>query len=110
MRFLEIIPGERLVYDHGSDLNDDPNRFHVTITFDEQGDGKTDLTLRQFHPSKDRRDATIGFGAVELGYQTLGKLVEYLAGMTWLCIHEKRQATAGQTRFSKHWRIRRAVR
>ena len=46
---------------------------------DEQGDGKTVLTLRQFHPSKDRRDATIGFGAVELGYQTLGKLAEYLA-------------------------------
>ena len=79
MRFLEIIPGERLVYDHGSDLNDDPKRFHVTITFDEQGDGKTVLTLRQFHPSKDQRDATIGFGAVELGYQTLGKLAEYLA-------------------------------
>jgi uncharacterized protein YndB with AHSA1/START domain len=79
IRFLKIIPGERLVYDHGSDLNDDPNRFHVTITFDEQGDGKTVLTLRQFHPSKDRRDATIGFGAVELGYQTLGKLAEYLA-------------------------------
>ena len=79
IRFLEIIPGERLVYDHGSDLNDDPNRFHVTITFDEQADGKTVLTLRQFHPSKDRRDATIGSGAVELGYQTLGKLVEYLA-------------------------------
>lgn len=79
IRFLEIIPGERLVFDHGSDLNDDPKRFHVTITFDEQGDGKTVLTLRQFHPSKAQRDATIGFGAVELGYQTLGKLAEYLA-------------------------------
>jgi uncharacterized protein YndB with AHSA1/START domain len=79
IRFLEIIPGKRLVYDHGSDLNDDPHRFHVTITFDEQGDGKTVLTLRQFHPSKARRDTTIGFGAVELGYQTLDKLAAYLA-------------------------------
>jgi len=77
--FLEIIPGKRLVYDHGSDRDDDPNLFHVTITFDEQADGKTFLTLRQFHPSKDRRDAAIGFGAVELGYQTLDKLIAYLA-------------------------------
>jgi len=79
MRFLEIIPEERLVYDHGSDLDDDPSRFQMTITFDEQADGKTVLTLRQLHPSKDRRDATIGFGAVELGYQTLDKLAAFLA-------------------------------
>jgi uncharacterized protein YndB with AHSA1/START domain len=78
-RFLEIIPGERLVYDHGSDLNDDPKGFRVTITFDEQADGKTVLTLRQFHPSKDQRSAVIGFGAVEFGYQTLDKLAAYLA-------------------------------
>jgi uncharacterized protein YndB with AHSA1/START domain len=79
MTFLEIIPNEKLVLDHGSDQDDDPNRFHVTITFDQQSDGKTVLTLRQLHPSKTQRDATIGFGAVELGYQTLDKLAEYLA-------------------------------
>jgi len=79
MTFLEIIPNEKLVLDHGSDKDDDPNRFHVTITFDQQSDGKTVLTLRQLHPSKTQRDATIGFGAVELGYQTLEKLAEYLA-------------------------------
>jgi len=79
MTFLEIIPNEKLVLDHGSDKDDDPNRFHVTITFDEQSDGKTVLTLRQLHPSKAQRDATIGFGAVEFGYQTLEKLAEYLA-------------------------------
>ena len=79
LRFLEIVPGERLVYDHGSDLDDDPNRFRMTITFDEQADGKTVLTLRQLHPGKDRRAAVISFGAVELGYQTLAKLADYLA-------------------------------
>jgi uncharacterized protein YndB with AHSA1/START domain len=79
MTFLEIIPNEKLVFEHGSDIDDDPNRFHVTITFDQQSDGKTVLTLRQLHPSKARRDATIDFGAVELGYQTLDKLAEYLA-------------------------------
>jgi len=78
MTFLEIVPNEKLVLEHGSDQDDDPNRFHVTITFDQQSDGRTVLTLRQLHPSKTRRDATIGFGAVELGYQTLDKLSEYL--------------------------------
>jgi uncharacterized protein YndB with AHSA1/START domain len=79
MTFLEVIPNEKLVLNHGVDKDDDPNRFHVTITFDQQSDGRTVLTLRQLHPSKAQRDATIGFGAVELGYQTLDKLAEYLA-------------------------------
>jgi uncharacterized protein YndB with AHSA1/START domain len=80
MVFLEVTPNERLVLDHGRDIDDDPNRFKVTVTFDAQSDGKTILTLRQLHPSKAQRDGTIGFGAVELGYQTLAKLDEYLHG------------------------------
>ncbi len=76
--FLEIVPNERLVFDHGHDKDDDPGKFRVTITFDRQSDGKTVLTLRQLHPSKAQRDAGIGFGAVELGYQTLDKLAERL--------------------------------
>ena len=76
--FLEIKAPERLVYDHGSDMDNDPGRFRVTITFDLQGDGKTVVTLRQLHPSKERRAAVIGFGAVELGYQTLDKLAQHL--------------------------------
>ena len=79
MTFLEIIPNERLVLDHGSDKDDDPDRFRVTVTFDQQGDGKTILTLRQMHPNTARREFVIGFGAVELGYQTLDKLAAYVA-------------------------------
>ena len=76
--FLEIREPELLVFDHGADVDDDPGRFRVILTFDVQGDGKTVLTLRQLHPSKAQREATIGFGAVELGYQTLDKLEAYL--------------------------------
>lgn len=76
--FLKIEAPTLLVFEHGSDRDDDPNRFHVTLTFDTQGDGKTVLTLRQLHPTRAQREATIGFGAVELGYQTLDKLGEYL--------------------------------
>jgi hypothetical protein len=44
----------------------------------EQSDGKTVITLRQLHPTKAQRDAGIGFGAVEFGYQTLEKLAQHV--------------------------------
>jgi uncharacterized protein YndB with AHSA1/START domain len=76
--FLEIKAPELLVFDHGTDMDNDPSRFRVTITFDSQSDGKTVVTLRQLHPNKEQRAHVIGFGAVELGYQTLDKLAEHL--------------------------------
>jgi uncharacterized protein YndB with AHSA1/START domain len=79
MEFLEIVAPEYLVMNHGSDVDDDPGRFRLTITFDEQSDGKTVLTLRQLHPTEEQRKAGIGFGAVEMGYQTLEKLAIYVA-------------------------------
>jgi uncharacterized protein YndB with AHSA1/START domain len=76
--YLEVVPSERLVMDHGSDVDDDQTRFRVTITLDAQADGKTVLTLRQLHPSVEQRAAAIGFGAVELGLQTMQKLARHL--------------------------------
>lgn len=76
--YLEVVPGERLVLDHGHDTDDDPARFRVTLTFDEQVDGKTVLTLRQLHPTAELRAEKIGFGAVELGLQTMQKLARHL--------------------------------
>jgi uncharacterized protein YndB with AHSA1/START domain len=81
MVFLEIKAPELLVLDHGSDKDDDENRFRVTITFDEQSDKKTVVTMRQLHPSKERRDWAVGFGAVEIGYTTMDKLAEHLRRM-----------------------------
>ena len=72
--YVAILPSERLVMDHGSDTDNDPARFRVTVSFDEQADGKTVLTLRQLHPTVEQRDGGIGFGAVELGLQTMQKL------------------------------------
>jgi uncharacterized protein YndB with AHSA1/START domain len=65
-------------FDHGADKDNDPGIFRTTITFDEQSDGKTVITLRQLHPTTSQRDATIGFGAVEFGYQTLNKLAQHV--------------------------------
>jgi uncharacterized protein YndB with AHSA1/START domain len=79
IEFLELVPPERLVYLHGSDQENDPNRFHVTVTFVEQG-GKTHLTLRsRFNTAAQRDEVVNKFGAIEGGNQTLERLDEYLA-------------------------------
>jgi len=78
MHFRRIEPPRLIEFDHGSDIDDDPARFRTTITFDEQSDGKTVVTLRQLHPTKTQRDAKIGFGAVAYGYQTLDKLAAHV--------------------------------
>ena len=80
MRFLRIEAPRLIEIEHGSDKDNDPARFHVTVTFDAQSDGKTVLTMRQLHPTAERREEVIGFGAVEFGYQTLDKLARHLGG------------------------------
>lgn len=81
MVFEKIERPSLLVFEHGSDVDDDPGRFRVTVTFDAQSNGKTVVTLRQLHPTPEQRARIIGFGAVELGLQTLDKLAAHVAGM-----------------------------
>lgn len=76
--YLEVVQAKRLVLEHGSDVDDDPSRFRVTITFEEEIEGTTVLTLRQLHPTLEQRDTKLGFGAVELGHQTMLKLARHL--------------------------------
>jgi uncharacterized protein YndB with AHSA1/START domain len=78
MQFRRIERPHLIEFDHGTDKDNDPGIFRTTITFDEQSDGKTVITLRQLHPTKSQRDAGIGFGAVEFGYQTLEKLAQHV--------------------------------
>lgn len=80
IRFLKIVPNELIVADYGTPDLLDPERFLMAITFDEQADGKTVLTMRQLHPSRERRQAVIDFGAVEYGQQTLDGLAAWLDG------------------------------
>jgi uncharacterized protein YndB with AHSA1/START domain len=75
--FIDVLPNRRLVMNHGSDIDDAPDRFRVTVTFDEQQDGRTVVTLRQLHQTEEGRQQVIRFGAVELGLQTLRKLDEH---------------------------------
>ena len=77
MTFRRIEAPSLIEVDHGTDKDDDAGMFRTTVTFDQQSDGKTVLTMRQLHPTKAQRDAGIGFGAVEFGYQTLDKLARH---------------------------------
>ena len=43
MVFLKIEPPRLLEVEHGSDIDDDPNRFRTSVTFDQQANGKTEL-------------------------------------------------------------------
>jgi len=81
MRFRRIERPSLMEMDHGADQDDDPGMFRFTITFAEQSNGKTVLTLRQLASTTAQRDHMIGFGAVEYGYQTLDKLAAYVAAM-----------------------------
>jgi uncharacterized protein YndB with AHSA1/START domain len=81
MVFLRIESPRLIEMEHGSDIDDDPGRFLVTIVFDEQSNGKTVITMRQLHPTRAQRDAGVGFGAVEIGYQTLAKLAAFAEGL-----------------------------
>lgn len=78
MAFLRLEAPALIEVDHGTDRDDDPAAFRMLLTFDEQANGKTIVTLRQMHPTKARRDEVIGFGAVEYGGQTLDKLARHV--------------------------------
>jgi uncharacterized protein YndB with AHSA1/START domain len=79
MEFLRVEAPGLIEANHGTDADEDPNRFRMLVTFDEQDNGKTVVTLRQMHPTPERRASVIGFGAVEYGAQTLDKLANHVA-------------------------------
>ncbi len=77
MVFKRIEPGASIEAEHSHDIDNDPDRFQMRVSFAAQANSKTVVTLRQIHPSRLHRDRVIGFGAVEYGYQTLDKLAQF---------------------------------
>ena len=76
--FSEVVPPERLVYEHGSDTKGAPDNFHVVVTFDEV-EGGTLLAMRARFPSVDvRRRIEEEVKAVEGARQTVARLAAYV--------------------------------
>lgn len=76
--FSEVVKPERLVYTHDSGIEDDPQQFLVTVTFEEDGD-KTRLTMYSLFKTAEARDYVVKeYGAIEGGNQTVNRLEEHL--------------------------------
>ena len=81
--YLEVVAPERLVYELGSDSDDEvgytePVNHHVTVTFRDQG-GKTRVDMRMvFVSAKARTHVIETYGAFEGLKQHLARLGAYL--------------------------------
>ena len=79
--FKEVVRPERIVFAHGGRREDGPEIMkEMTWTFDEVGEGRTRLTLRQVYPSTEMLERVVKeFGAIEGAKQTMARLEEFLA-------------------------------
>ena len=77
--YEQVVPPERLVYMHGDDR--EPDMFHTTITFDDEG-GRTALTMRAvFKTAAARAQVVRENGAIEGAQQTVSRLERYVRSM-----------------------------
>ncbi len=76
--FIEIVRPERLVYDHGDDVDDGPPSFRSVVTFEDLGT-KTRLTMRSVFATAEQRDFVVReYHAIEGGQQHVGRLEAFL--------------------------------
>lgn len=82
IRYKEVMRPERLVYDHGTGIENEPLRFEVVVTFEDLGGIKTKLTMTAVFPTADMREQVVREnGAIEGGRQTLNRLEAHLTEM-----------------------------
>ena len=80
IKWREIVPPDRIVYEHG-EREDDPHAFISTVTFVDRGDS-TEVTLRALFKTREQRDDVIArYGALEGAKQTLGRLSTHVAAL-----------------------------
>ncbi len=79
IEYTKIKRPELIKYDHFGhlDKDGDPPHFKSTILFEEVGN-QTKITMQMLFPTKEAREKSAEFGAVEGANQTLGRLAEYL--------------------------------
>ena len=75
-KYLEVVPGVKLVYDHGGHA-DQPPMFRVTVLFSEiKGRTKMDMTMTL--PTAEAAEAAGAFIKKANGYSTWDRLAEYM--------------------------------
>lgn len=75
--YTEIIENEKIAYVHGSDIDNDPNAFFASVSLVQEG-AQVRVTLHMTLATVEQKAFVEGFGAVELGYQTLAKLAAHV--------------------------------
>jgi uncharacterized protein YndB with AHSA1/START domain len=76
VEYIEVVPPERMVYDHGA--REGEPEFRVVVTFEARGN-KTVLTMRSTFPSAaDLERVVREVGAVDGANQTLDRLEAYV--------------------------------
>lgn len=75
IRYQDILPPTRIAYEHGGEMGE-PAHFDGVITLQTEGE-RTKVTITLIFPSAKARDATLKFGAVDGGHQTLARLDAY---------------------------------
>lgn len=78
--FREVVPPERLVYQHGGARKGGPGaNFTATWTFEALPGERTRVTILMVFDSPDERDLVVReYGAIEGGRQTLARLAAWL--------------------------------
>lgn len=75
--FTDVVEPERLEYDHGPSPV-----FHTTVTFEEEDERQTKLTMTALFPTVEERNRTVEkFGAIEGMKQTMNRLGEYVESL-----------------------------
>lgn len=78
IKFIELTPPTRLVYDYGTDADNAPAPVRTNVTFEEQG-GKTRVTLQLVCATAAERDEMMKHGAAKGASMALDSLATYLA-------------------------------
>lgn len=80
VEYIEVDAPHKLVYWHGSDMDNDPRKFLATVTFESLGN-QTRVTNKLQMNSREQYDESLAFGAMELGLQTLKNLADFVGNM-----------------------------
>ena len=79
--YKEVIKPEFLSYEHGSDLDNDPQRFYVTTKFEAKGKATEVTTKMVFFFFQQLKDVIEKYGALEVHRLSMLELDEYLKTM-----------------------------
>lgn len=76
--FKEVVKPRLLTFNHGSDQDNDPEQFEVTVNFEAKGN-TTEITMRMVFKTKEKRNLAVEkYGALEGNRQTMNRLEKYL--------------------------------